>query len=143
MAPTYIGKCSFPDAVRVWSQRPYGDHPADKAPPGFLHGVDIENRELARIFSAICALPTTAERMILLQSAIERGKRHILMLEADIRGESNPRKVGSMDRSGWAALKPMQEMVRALELWASELHEAWMNEIGVGFIDQAAHARAS
>lgn len=143
MAPTYIPIVDFPTAVRVWSAKPYHQHPAEHPPCGRLHGIDIENRELARIFSAICSLTTMTERMALLQSAIERGKRHILLLEADIRGERDPRKVGTMDRSPWKSLKPMQEMVRAMELWRDELHDAWMNEIGISFIDQAARTRVA
>jgi hypothetical protein len=134
----------FIDALRQMEGKPFFAHATDRAPCGYIPGAAAENEALADTFARICALPTTTERMSFLMATIEKYRRHVRLAEAAIRGESNPRLVGAnASREAWSRIRPIEEMIAGLEQWRDQLHEAWMGEIGVVAIDQAAHARAA
>lgn len=143
MTTRYIRVTSFPDALKAWSGRPLNALPIDNAPPGYLAGAPAENEVLARCFSDLCALSTMTERMGFLVATIDRHKRYVRLAESTIRGEANPRLVGAnASREAWSKLRPLEDMIDVLEQWRDELHDAWMAEIGVRFIDETARRSA-
>lgn len=114
-------------------------HPGDKPPCGYLPGAADENVILARIFSQLCALPTTTDRLAFLMTAIIVHERRVALAWDAARGRTNARSFDATDRSAMVRLRPYEAMVDALKAWLDELHESAMAEVGVVAIDEAAH----
>jgi hypothetical protein len=134
----YVTVTPFPDALRNWSGKPLPSLPADMAPCGYLPGIDEENRVLARVFTQLCALGTTTDRLAYLGTTIQVHERRLQMAWDTAKGHGDTRTMLSSDRSAMARLRPYEAMIEALKMWLDELHEAATAEIGVEIIDQAA-----
>jgi hypothetical protein len=138
MTSHYIPVTTLPDALRAWTGKPFYSHPGDKPPCGYLPGESEENVLLARVFSQLCALPSTTDRLAFL-TAIQVHERRVAMAWDAARGRSgHTRSFDATDRSAMVRLRPYEAMIDALKLWLDELHEAAMGEVGVRFIDEAA-----
>jgi hypothetical protein len=143
MTARYTPIHTLPDALRNWTGKPLNSLPADMAPAGYLAGAAEENRVLADTFMRLCAMSTTSERMTFLLGTIEMHKRHVRIAESTIRGERNPRLVGSnASREAWSQLRPIEDMIEVMEQWRDELLDGWSAEVGVELIDQAARRSA-
>jgi hypothetical protein len=139
MSARYTHVIPLPDALKAWAGKPFYSHPGDKPPCGYLPGASEENVLLARVFSQLCALPSTTDRLAFLGTAIHVHERRVAMAWDAARGRADRRSFDATDRSAMVRLRPYEAMIDALKLWLDELHEAAMGEIGVRFIDEAAH----
>jgi hypothetical protein len=142
MSARYLAIQSFPEAVRTWSRKPISSAPADQPPCGYIPGVDDENRMLASTFAALCACENTTARLALLGSAIVVHERRLQLAWDAAKGHGSTRTMLTSDRSAMVRLRPYEAMLDALKLWADELHESAMSEIGVVLIDDAARRTA-
>jgi hypothetical protein len=141
--PIYTATSTLPEALRLWSRRRLNSIPPDRAPCGHLPALQCEeeNRTLSRIFVQLCATSSTTDRLAFLASAIIAHERRLELAWNAGHRESDPQRVGAMDRSTWSRLKPYEAMIGVLCLWMDEMHDAALAEVGVLLIDDGARSK--